>query len=173
MAHIGDELDTNLPNFLVVVLVRLKGVQERLRNFRLCQSSSLLESIPRLDRGYTRNNGNSDTSSTNGLHPVQEDIDIVEHLRKDEIGTGIDLFFEPLDLLSEFIWRKQLLLWEPSNGNVEVVAVNVSDVLHEINTVNETTFDGFPFFFSCWWVSTKSQDVTTTMLFGFLQILGK
>lgn len=41
-------------------------------------------------------------------------------------------------------------------------------VSDEIDTMDKTTFDGFPFIFARRWVSTKGKDITTAMLLRFL-----
>lgn len=41
-------------------------------------------------------------------------------------------------------------------------------VSDEIDSMDETTFDGLPFIFACRRVSTKGEDVTTAVLLCFL-----
>jgi hypothetical protein len=45
------------------------------------------------------------------------------------------------------------------------------DVSDEIDSMDETTFDGFPFILACRGVSTKGKDVTAPILLCFLIVL--
>lgn len=62
------------------------------------------------------------------------------------------------------------MLRETCNRNVEVISVVATDMLDEVNSMDEATFYCFPFVFARWWVASKSEDISTPMLFCFLWI---
>lgn len=60
------------------------------------------------------------------------------------------------------------MLRETGDCDVKVVAIFFMDVPDEIDAVDEAPFDCFPFFFALRWVTSKGEDVTASVLFGFL-----
>lgn len=167
-----DQLRPDLPDLLVVILVWLERVQVRLWDFRLRETRRPVEPIPRLDRVNARDDGNSDPRRADLLDPLDEHVDVVEHLCKNEVHARVDFLLEELHLTSTFFGRQELVLRETCDGNVEVVAVLFTDMADEVDTVGETTFDNFPFVLSLWWISTKGKDVTAAELFRVLEEVG-
>lgn len=60
------------------------------------------------------------------------------------------------------------MFWEAWNGDVEVVAMVFLDMSNEINPVDKATFDGLPDVFAGWWITSESENIATSMLFGGL-----
>jgi len=60
------------------------------RDINLFSIDPFLKFLPILDRHDSGNDGYSDTGGSNPLDPIKEDIDVVEQLGEDELGTGID-----------------------------------------------------------------------------------
>lgn len=167
-AHLCDQLCTYLSDFLIVVLVGLQGIQKGLRNLGFCKACCLQEPIPSLDRSNARDNGNGYSCFSDSLDPVNKDINVVKHLREDEIDTLVDFVLEILQLELTLFGREKLKLGETRDCYVKVVTIFLVDVSDEIDSMDETTFDGFPFILACRGVSTKGKDVTAPVLLCFL-----
>jgi hypothetical protein len=60
-------------------------------------------------------------------------------------------------------------LWVASNGDVKIIAVLLPDVPHKINTMLETTLDGFPVVLPCGGIAAQSEDITATRQLRFLR----
>lgn len=167
-AHLCDQLCANLSDFLIVVLVGFQGVHKRRRNFDLCKACCLQKPIPSLNRSNARNDGNGYSRCSDCSDPVNKDFDVVEHLCKDEIDTLVDFVLEILHLELTLLWREKLKLGEAGDCYVKVVPVIFMDVSDEIDSMDETTLDGFPLIFACRGVPTKGKDVTAPVLLRFL-----
>lgn len=102
-AEVRDESCANLSHFLVVVFVWLQLVQERLRHRDLRKEGRFLEAIPRLHGHDAGDDRDGNAGSACRLHPLDEHVHVVEHLREDEVGAGVDLRLEvshlPLPLI--------------------------------------------------------------------------
>ena len=143
-AHICDQLGPDLTDFLVVVLHGLERIKEELRNRDLRKTRRALEAIPGLDGSYSRDDGDRDARGADSLHPVNEKIDVVKHLRENKADASIDLLLEPLHLILELFLGKCHVLWEAGDRDVEVVVVLAADVFDEVNAVHEAAVDGLP-----------------------------
>ena len=75
------------------------------------------------------NNWNRDSPRSNLFHPVQENIDIVEHLRDNESATGINFL---LQMIQQNIWIFLIVtsLRITSNTNIKVITILFSNVLY-------------------------------------------
>ena len=166
-AEVGDELRAQLADLLVVILVRLELVQEKLRDRDLGHLRRLLEAVPRLDGHDPRDDGHRDPGGPGRLDPRDEHVDVVEHLREDEVRTGVDLVLEVLHLACGLLWGQVLGLRIAGDGNVEVVAILGADVPHEVNAVGETPLDSLPFLANRW-VAAERKDIATPVLLRFL-----
>ena len=60
------------------------------------------------------------------------------------------------------------MLRETGDCDIKVVTIFSMDVSDEVNAVDETPFDRFPFFFALRWVPSEGEDVTASVLFRFL-----
>lgn len=143
-AHFCYEFGTELPDLLVIVLDRLENIHERLGNDGLGEASCPQETVPSLNGCDTRDDGDGDTVFADTMYPFDENFDVIEHLSEDEVAAGVDLFFQPDHLLLELFRGQQHVLRESSNGNIKVVAIVVTDVLDQVDSVDETAFDGLP-----------------------------
>jgi hypothetical protein len=166
--HICHQLSADLANLLVVVLHGLEGVEEALGYGNFSEARCALEAVPRLDRRDSRDNGDGDARFTDSLDPTDEEIDVVEHLREDEADAGVDLFFQPSNLVVTLFLGQSHMLREARNSDVEIVVVLAPYVSHEIDTVHESTGDGLPFFLALWRITAQREYVPAPMLFCVL-----
>jgi len=102
-------------------------------HINLLSIDPFLELLPILNGHNSRNNWDSDSSSSDPLDPIKEDVDIIEQLSEDEFGSSIDFLFQPVDLLLFAFWcigTFGMSLRETSYCDTEVtgvIGVNVFD----------------------------------------------
>lgn len=176
-AHIGlqdpsteirNQLRPNLPDLLVVVLVWLECIKVQLRDFGLRETRCSLEPVPGLNRVDARDDGNCDSRRANLLDPLNEHIDVVEHLCEDKVHARVDLLLEELHLTSALFGWQELVLRETSDGDVEVITVLFTNVADQVDTMSKPTIDGLPFVLALWWVTAKGEDISAAELFSVL-----
>ncbi len=148
--------------------MRFQSLLELLGDDYLCETGGPLETVPSLDRRDTGNDGDGDSSGSHRVDPVDEDLDIVEHLGEDEVHARVDLVLEELHLPVAFVFGQELMLREPRDGDVKVISVFTTNVSNKIDTVDETAFDCLPLIFARGWVASKGKDVPTPGDLGFL-----
>lgn len=135
---------------------------------RLGELGALQEAIPGLDGVDARNDGSSYAGLSYSLHPIDENLHIVEHLGEDDRRAGLNLLLQPLELTSEFLIGKGDMLWESCDRDLEVIPVVLSDMSNEIDPMSKATLNRCPGILTSRRVATKSKNVPTTMEFGFL-----
>jgi hypothetical protein len=143
--------------------VRFENVEVRLRNRRLGELGALQEAIPGLDRIDAWNDGNSDPGVSDSLDPIDENLDIVEHLCEDDGCAGINLLLEPLEFLSEFLMGKCHMLWEAWDRDLEVIPMVLSDMSNEIDSVSKATLNSCPGILTSRGVAAKSENVPAAL----------
>jgi hypothetical protein len=89
-------------------------------------------------------------------------------LGENEVSTSIDLFFQVLHFEITFGRWEKLVLREPCHCDVKIVAVVTPYVSYEVDTMHKAAFYRLPFFFSSGRVTSKSENIPATMIFGFL-----
>ncbi len=106
-----------------------------------------LELVPVLNRHDPRNNRDGDASGAHASHPVEKDVGIVEHLRKDEFGASVHLVLQPRHLLLPTfrrVGRLKVALRESGNGDAKVARVVFVNVSNEIDGVHESARGRLP-----------------------------
>ena len=169
--HLSYQLGSHLTHRLVIVLDGQKDVPEMLGNDNALPLDPGHELLPRLNRHDTGNDRDSDPSCSDPLDPVYEDADVVEHLSENEVASRIDLGFEVFHLFALVIFSLGGLwvtLGETGDGNIKVIAVFRSDVFDEIDGFAESTGGSRPFRLTIRRISSKGQDVLTTVFLGDL-----
>lgn len=167
-AHTRDDLGSKFADLFVVVPVRLEDVEQRLGDGRLGELGGLEKAVPRLDRVDSGDDRNRDARPPHALHPLHEQIHVVEHLCEDQGASSVDLLFEPHEFEFEFLWWEELVLGETGDGDFEVVAVVLANVTDKIDAMFKTTFYGRPFVLACWGVTAKGEDIAAAMQLCFL-----
>lgn len=61
-----------------------------------------------------------------------------------------------------------MVLREPCNSDVKVVAIARMNVADKVNTMRKAPFYGLPFILTSRWIPAQCQDIPTAMLFSFL-----
>ena len=130
---------------------------------RLGELGALKEAIPGLDGIDAWNDGSSYPGLSYSLHPINENLHIVEHLGEDDGPAGLNLLLQPLELLSEFLIGEGNMLWESCDCDLEVIPVVLSDMSNEIDPVSKATLNGCPGILPSRGVATKSENGPTTM----------
>jgi len=148
--------------------VRFEYVQVRLRNRRLGELGTLQEAIPGLDGVDARDDGDSYSGLSDSLHPIDENLDIVEHLCEDEGRAGFNLLLQPLELKGEFLRGKGHMLWESCDRDLEVFPVVLSDMSNEIDSVSKAAINSCPCILTGRGVAAKGENVPAAVQFGFL-----
>jgi hypothetical protein len=155
-AHFGHQFGPNLPDPFIVILVRLKSIEELLRDFCFGKAGGAHKPVPSLYWEDTRNDGNGDACRPDGLDPVNKTIGIVKHLRKDEVHARVHFLFKTFDLELKFFLGKKRMLRKPRNGYIKIISVAFVNISDEVNAVDKATFDGGPFVLACWRIAAKS-----------------
>lgn len=127
-----------------------------------------LEAIPRLNRRDARDNWNYDSGSANSFHPVDEYLYIIKHLRENEVGTSVYLVLQVLHFKIAFGRREELILRKTCDRNVKVVTIVALNMSNEVDAIYKAAFYGFPLVFAGGGIAPKCEDISTTMIFGFL-----
>lgn len=159
LTHLCDQVLSDLSDSNIIILDWLQQLQPPIWDMALCPSSSPYEGGVSLNWHNSRNNWDRDSDSSDLLYPVQENVDIVEHLSDDKGGSGINLF---LQVLQEKIgiWLVVTSLWVSSNSNVEVIAILFSNVLDQIFGVTESSIGRLPFLVLSWWITAKLHEMS-------------
>lgn len=171
--HLSDQLDSHCSHGLVVVLDGVEDVPKVLRDDDVLPLDPSHEFLPTLNRHDPGHDRHRDPSRSNPLDPIDKDVDVVEHLSKDKVGSSVDFGLEEFDLLA-FIVLPICGLWvslgEPGDGDVEVVPILGSNVFDEVDGFGEPAGRGFPFGLTVRRVSSEGEDVLTAVFLGDLTI---
>lgn len=111
-----------------------------------------------LDGHDTGDDGAVDACLATLTDPVQKLGDIKEQLGDNEVGTGVDLLLEELQVFLHGS-RLGVLLGVASHTNAKVVAVGLADVANQVGGVVETSLAGGPLRLTVGWITTQGQDV--------------
>lgn len=131
------------------------------------------ELLPTLDRHDPGNDRHRDPSRSDPLDPVDKDVDVVEHLSEDEVGSSVDFGLEEFNLLAFIVLPVGGLgvsLRETGDGDVKVVPVLGSNVFDEVDGFGESAGRGLPFGLTVRRVSSEGEDVLTAVFLGDLTI---
>ena len=93
-------------------------------------------------------------------------IQVVEHLRKDEVGACVDLLFQVLHFQLRPAHGFGVSFRKASDGNREVVAVVLADVLDKLKGMREAGCMRFPGTSCGRWITTQGQHVAASEFFG-------
>lgn len=168
-----DQRYTYFAHFLVIILHGLERIEEVLRNDGFGEARCSLEAPPSLDWRNAWYDGAGDTNGTDSFDPVDENLHVVEHLRKDDAAACVYLFLEVLELQVTLMRRKEHVLRETSDTNVEVVPILLVNVPDEVDAMCEPTLYRLPLVSVGWWVASKREDVSATILLCFLYVLAQ
>lgn len=169
--HVGDKLRTDRSNAFIVFLYGKQDVPKLLWNDNAFPLDPGHKFLPRLNRHDPRNDRHIDPRRSNTPDPVDENVNVVKHLRKDEIRAGVDLLLQVLDLLGLCVLTRSRLgmtLRESSDGDVKVVSVFGTDVLDEVDRFGESAGRRGPVGLAVWRVTSECENVLTAGLFGKL-----
>ena len=169
--HLGDQLDSDGSDRLVIVLYGVEDVPEMLGHDDVLPLDPCHEFLPRLDGHDPGYDGHGDPCGPNPFDPVDKDADVVEHLRKDEIGPSVHLGLEVFDLFTLVVLAFGSLwvtLGEPGDGDVKVVAILGADILDEVDSFGEPARGGLPFGLTVRRVTTEGENVLTSVFLGDL-----
>lgn len=171
--HLSDQLDSHCPYSLVIVLDGVENVPEVLRDDDVLPLDPGHELLPTLDRHDPGNDRHRDPSRSDPLDPVDKDVDVVEHLSEDEVGSSVDFGLEEFNLLAFIVLPVGGLgvsLRETGDGDVKVVPVLGSNVFDEVDGFGESAGRGLPFGLTVRRVSSEGEDVLTAVFLGDLTI---
>lgn len=63
------------------------------------------------------------------------------------------------------------MFWKAGNSDIEVIAVVFLDVSNEIDSVDKASFNCLPDLLPGWRIPSKSQNITTSVLFSSLGLI--
>lgn len=170
--HVGDELRADRSNTFVILLHGQQNIPELLRHDDTLTLDPSHKLLPRLNRHDPRDDRHIDSCGSNTLDPVDENVDVVEHLGENEVGAGVDLFLQVLNLLGLRILSRRRLgvsLRETGDGDVKVVSVFGTNVFDEIDCLGESSGRGSPVGLTVRGIASESEDVLASVRFGDLQ----
>lgn len=168
LAHLDTKVNTELADFLIIGLDWLNRFRQELWNVSLAEVDGSHESIVPENWHDSWDKWLGNASCFAIFDPLEVDLAVIEQLRNNDVGTGITFFLQILDV--EFsIGLSHMHLWISRNNNAEVVSVSLSDKLNKLRGIGETIFDCNPVVNSCWWITTKGQNVSDSIFFRFVQ----
>ncbi len=167
-AHVGDERLADLAHGHVVVLDGLQLLHPAVGDLAVHVVRAPHEAVVGGDGHDAGHDGHVDALGAHLGDPAQEVLDVVEHLGDDEGATHVDLLLEVLQQ-QVFVLVVVAALGVAGDADVEVVAVLVSDVAHQVSGVLEASFGSHPLLLLTGRVSAQSQDVGAAGLVGLLQ----
>ena len=171
-AHLNYQALPNLFDFGIISLDRLKSSCPVWRNMTFCPGGPTQESSVGVDGHDARDDRHRNAFRSNFLYPVEENVDIVEHLSDNECSSGIDLFLEVVK--QEFcVWLVVTALRVASNTDVEVTAVSVFDVLDQVACVTEAASSLLPLFLVSRRIASEGKDVGAASVVRLSQCLVK
>src|SRR2546421_2690206 len=142
--HLRNETLSNFTNRCIVVFDRLERCCPCVRNVAFGPFSPSHEGFIGRYRHDTRNDGNFDAFGSAFLHPVEEDIYIVEHLGDDERCTCVNLLLQMVDQ-QIYVFLVLTALRISSHADVKMISISGLDVADKIFGISESAFFGLPF----------------------------
>lgn len=192
-AHVDGDLDSKGFHGFVVVLDGFQSGFELSRHNRLAKLGHPFESRVVLNRQQSRKDGYIDPIGPAFLEPFNVHVRVVEELGDDVVAAGLDFVNQVLvvfffgrvvdvafgvardaDAVNERTEQRSAKSQKSKTtsssfiNTPEVVSVLLANVLDEVDGVRESRVDGLPVFLSARRVTTQSQDVLNSGLFGFL-----
>ncbi|KAH3668910.1 hypothetical protein OGAPHI_002665 [Ogataea philodendri] len=167
LAHLDHQFSTNVSDLGVVVLDRVQSIAEMLWDGNLRPAGSSHERSVGTNRHDSRNDRNGDSQIPAIFTPVDEVLDIVEHLCDNEVCSGILFLLQMLKSLGT-IWFFWVSFRIACNTNAEVVAIVLLDMADQILSIHKVAGRLRPV---NRWIASKSQNVLTTTIVGRLQSL--
>lgn len=112
--------------------------------------------------------GDSDSLFANAFDPSKEVVGIVKHLSDNEAGALVDLLLEVLEK-EIFVLVVITALRVPRHTDIEMAAIGIPDVLHEVLGVVEAALSHLPLFLVSRRIATEGEDVGAAGLVSFSQ----
>ncbi len=110
-------------------------------------------------------------SSLSALHdPFVEELVVVEELCNNEVGASIYFLLQVADVIFSTLGC-QMYLWIACDAYAEVVAVLLTNELHQVVGIVEPVLNGHPVCRTAWRIATKGKQVADAKCLGFVERL--
>ena len=167
-AHVRDQSFADFSHLGVVVLDRFKSLGPILGDVDLGPLGATQESSVCGDGHDAGNNRDIDTLGADLVHPLDEEVGVVEHLCHDEAATSVHLLLQMVDELVDVVVVVGTL-GVPGHTNVEVVAVLLADIFDQVLRISEAALDSLPLLGLAGRVAAKGKDIGAAGVVGGLE----